>query len=246
VDNGRVQFIKQDRPKNKTGVTFFLALTCQVEPRLYQFELNDYYDLLQLDIPALLSGASIYDEFLRTESLSLVCTNGKRDRCCTLTGMTLYQAMAERVGSAVWQSTHLGGHRFAPTLVTFPDGTFYGRLATSDVNSFVRAQERGEFYLSHLRGRCCYAEVAQAAEQFLYQKTGSLHRSSYRLLQTQPLEGTLWSVDFNGPVSGEIYRLIVSQELSSDERMVSCSPPKSKPVLQFRLVSYERIKESLT
>ncbi len=244
VDKSRVQFIKQDWPKKESAFTFYLAVTLEEKPRLYQFVFNDFTDLMQLDIPALLSGASVFDEFMSDYPLYLVCTNGKRDRCCARVGVTLYQALADRVGDAVWQCTHLGGHRFAPTLVTLPDGTFYGRLAPADVNSFVRSQELGEFYLSHLRGRCCFDKVAQAAEQFLHQETGLLTRSGYYHLSTKRRGKMLWSVDFYESIGGDVHQLSIRQELSGTERLVSCSPPKSKPVPQFQMISYELIARS--
>jgi hypothetical protein len=244
VDKSRLQFIKQDRPKNKSNITFYLALTRKESPRLYQFELDNYEDLLHLNIPALLSGASVFDEYMSADPLFLVCTNGRRDRCCARVGVTLYQVLADRAGDSVWQCTHLGGHRFAPTLVTIPDGSFYGRLAPADVNAFVRSQEFGEFYLSHLRGRCWYDEVTQAAELYLHQNTRMLTRSGYDHLSTEHIEDTLWSVDFYESIGGDVHRLIIRKAMFGSERLVSCSPHKSKPVPQFQMISYELLANS--
>jgi hypothetical protein len=244
VGKSRLQFIKQDRLKNKPTITFYLALTSNESPRLYHFELDNYEELLHLDMPALLSGARVFDEFMSVDPLFLVCTNGKRDRCCARVGVTLYQALADRAGDSVWQCTHLGGHRFAPTLVTIPDGSFYGRLAPADVNAFIRSQEFGEFYLSHLRGRCCFDEVTQAAELYLHQNTRMLTRSGYEHLSTGHIEDTLWSVDFYESNGGDVHRLIMRKEMSSSDRFVSCSPHKSKPVPQFQMISYELLASS--
>jgi hypothetical protein len=242
VESGRVQFIKQNRPGGAAGITFFVALTREVRPLLYQFRLDGYQDLFRLDVPALLSGSGAYDEFLRAEPLYLVCSNGKRDRCCSRVGLTLFQALAKRVGESAWQCTHLAGHRFAPTLVAFPDGTYYGRLAPQDLAPFVAAQEREELYLSHLRGRSCYDEVTQAADQFLRRETGLLERSVTRLLSARRLDETLWEVRFKTEDTGETYRVVLSREMNGAERVVSCSPMKAKLVAQFRLISYGKVR----
>ncbi|HEU5385864.1 MAG TPA: sucrase ferredoxin [Streptosporangiaceae bacterium] len=47
--------------------------------------------------------------------MALVCTNGKRDRCCAVRGRPVAAAIADATGWDTWESSHLGGHRFAAT-----------------------------------------------------------------------------------------------------------------------------------
>lgn len=239
LGDGRVQFIKQNRPEEAGGISFFVALSRELAPSLYRFQLDAYEDLLELDVQAIASGDSAYDEFVRSETLYLVCTNGKRDRCCARNGLALYHDLVEYADETAWQCTHLGGHRFAPTLLTVPDGAYYGRLTSADLASFVKSQQREQLYLDNLRGRCCYDSVTQAADHFLRQKTGLLERSAYRLLDNRRLDERHWTVTFISPDVGEVHRLILAQELSSAEHLVSCSPQKSKPVDRFQLVGHE-------
>jgi hypothetical protein len=60
-----------------------------------------------------------------------VCTHGTVDACCAKFGFPLYRELhriaEETDGSVrVWRSTHFGGHRFAATLIDFPEGRFWG------------------------------------------------------------------------------------------------------------------------
>lgn len=58
----------------------------------------------------------------------LVCTHGRRDRCCGSAGMALFQELADRHLPARWElsrTSHTGGHRFAPTAVVLPEGTLW-------------------------------------------------------------------------------------------------------------------------
>lgn len=236
---GRVQFIKQHRASPAAGVTFFLATTRDAAPLLYEFHFDSYPDLHSLDLAGLLAG-NTGRQHLRSEPLYLVCTNGRRDRCCARLGLGLYLALDRQVGDTVWQTTHLGGHRFAPTLVTFPDGVCYGRLTGADIPAMVQAQEAGQLYPNRLRGRCAYDGVVQAAEWFLRQETGLWAGDGYRLLSARPGDGAQWHVRFVTPSTGEIYLLILSRTLSEPARLVSCSPPKSKLMPQFRLFSVQR------
>jgi hypothetical protein len=240
LGNGRVQFIKKNRSASMDGITIFVALTREIAPLLYEFHLDTYDDLLSLDLPALLSGAVDYEQHIRTEPLYMVCTNGKRDRCCSREGLALYQALSERVGDAAWQCTHLGGHRYAPTLVTFPDGAYYGRLTPSDLAPLVRAQTHDELLLSHLRGRCCYDDVVQAAEAFVRRETDLGTRDAYQLLDAQPIDETHWRVQLGESAGGQIHRLALTRTMSTTDRLVSCSPPKAKPIAIFRATSYEK------
>lgn len=54
----------------------------------------------------------------------LICTHGSRDVCCGAGGMRVHKDLVARdlPGVRVWRTSHTGGHRFAPTTVTLPDG----------------------------------------------------------------------------------------------------------------------------
>ena len=77
----------------------------------------------------------------------LICTHGKRDVCCGQSGTALYAELCSRLdqGAApdaaqgavqdgviskyrLWRTSHTGGHRFAPTALTFPDGYAWAYL----------------------------------------------------------------------------------------------------------------------
>jgi len=63
----------------------------------------------------------------RSPSEVLICTHGQRDRCCGSLGMALHkklEAMPADTGLVHSRRTsHMGGHRFAPTALVFPEGT---------------------------------------------------------------------------------------------------------------------------
>lgn len=63
----------------------------------------------------------------------LVCTHDGRDACCGKFGYRVYGRLrfgyaAENPGLRVWRTSHIGGHRFAPTLIDFPEGRYRGHL----------------------------------------------------------------------------------------------------------------------
>src|SRR5207342_2614377 len=95
------------------------------------------------------------------------CTNGQRDVCCARFGLPTYAALREHVGERVWQTTHVGGHRFAPNVLTLPQAALYGRVQPGDVEEFVAAVENDRLATRWLRGRTRYAPEIQAAEAAL-------------------------------------------------------------------------------
>ena len=57
-----------------------------------------------------------------------MCTNARRDVCCAVRGRPVaLEAAAARPGQ-VWECSHTGGHRFAPTAVVLPHGQTWARL----------------------------------------------------------------------------------------------------------------------
>ena len=134
-------------------------------------ELADPAELNGIDLRAVAAG--VRPGFgSPVESLFLVCANGKHNVCCARLGAPLARALRDGFGDAVWETTHLGGDRYAANLVCLPHGLYYGDLAL--VDGFVAAERylRGEVWLKHYRGRAGLAQSAQAAEHFLRARTG--------------------------------------------------------------------------
>ncbi|RYC07378.1 sucrase ferredoxin [Nocardioides zhouii] len=112
-------------------------------------------DLLGLDLASL----PAYDG-----PLWLVCTNGKRDRCCAELGRPIAGLLSQEWPEGTWETTHLGGHRFSGTLLALPSGLTLGRLDTATALAACEAVDRGEVPLEFVRGRAGRSPVDQARE----------------------------------------------------------------------------------
>ena len=121
---------------------------------------DDPADLLELDFDALAGGATPGLGRITDDIAVLVCTNGRRDLCCAEIGRARVTELAPTLGDALWESSHLGGHRFAPTVLLLPSGVVLGRASTAQVLAAVG----GELPLDAFRGRSGLAAPAQAAE----------------------------------------------------------------------------------
>ena len=100
-----------------------------------------------------------------TEPLLLVCTHGKRDRCCAIKGRPIAEELAKEFPLApIWECSHTKGHRFAPSAILFPWGYFYGRLNAVASKDMYRHAVRDQLFIAGLRGRGIYGPKDQAAQ----------------------------------------------------------------------------------
>lgn len=95
-----------------------------------------------------------------------VCTNAKRDRCCAVRGRPVAAALQQAFGEQVVEISHLGGHRFAATMLVLPTGYSYGFLDPESAHTVVAAAHEGLVHPAHLRGRADLSGPAQVADAF--------------------------------------------------------------------------------
>ena len=122
-------------------------------------------DLLDLDLDAGFAAGGDGLGEVHDRPLFLVCTHGRHDPCCADLGRPLVRSLVGLEG--LWESSHVGGDRFAGNLVCLPHGLYYGRVGPEDCARIVAAYRHGDVDLARYRGRSCYDFVTQAAEWFL-------------------------------------------------------------------------------
>jgi hypothetical protein len=133
--------------------TLLLARTTGT-PQLWRTTLEDPRDLLTLDLPGLVGDdppPAAFGLEPSPDPVLLVCTNGRRDLCCAQRGREAAAELASR-GHEVWESSHLGGHRFSPTVLQLPDGWMFGGTGATALTTAA------------CRGRSALSPAAQAAE----------------------------------------------------------------------------------
>ena len=243
IPNARMQFIKQSS-RTTAAYTFYVAVVRDIAPRLYKFQLDSCDALLGLDIAAIVSGDTFYDSFRSDERVMIVCTNAKRDRSCARYGLPVYDALvksAQESSVNVWQTTHIGGHRFAGTLVCLPQGLTYGYLEPNDAPALIDDYGQNLITLEHYRGRSCYDEAVQAAEYYLYQQAETRDAEAFRLLNVQT-SGDQWTVRFQSR-EGETHSVEVARVMSDFEIYKSSADADKTRVPEFRFVAYEFVTD---
>ena len=102
----------------------------------------------------------------------LLCGHGSRDGCCGRFGTRLALDVTETwPGVRVRRCSHTGGHRFAPTGFTLPDGRSWGYLDEHVLDAIVRRADAPPLH-GHYRGNTALDMWAQAVERELFDRHG--------------------------------------------------------------------------
>lgn len=179
------------RGSSSSGRNVYLASTLPGDSWLRHTTVSDPRELLDWDLSAAEPAAA---GDLTTDPLLLVCTNGRRDVCCALTGRPLAAALSALHPGSVWESSHLGGHRFAPTVLLLPTGYSYGRMDVAACNHVLAEAEVGRVVTDNCRGRSVWTKQGQTAELALRDHLGDRVEDAVTVMdQVQCGEG-LWDV----------------------------------------------------
>ena len=131
-------------------------------------------DVTGLDLAGLAAGREPNLGSAVGEPLFLVCTHTRRNACCARFGGPLAQALAARYPGQVFQTTHLGGHRFAANLAILPHGLYYGPVGIDEAMAAISAYQHGEVTPRRYRGRAGQPRPVQEAEHARLTQAGSL------------------------------------------------------------------------
>ncbi|PHM11850.1 sucrase ferredoxin [Nostoc sp. 'Peltigera malacea cyanobiont' DB3992] len=137
----------------------------------YEFLLSDITEaatiikkcLLEKNLDACIDESNPRDIF--------ICTHGSRDKCCAKFGNPFYRQAKNIVKDLgmnnvrIWQCTHFGGHRFAPTAIDFPEARYYARLDSESFSSILTRTGNLEFIKHIYRGWAILPEAAQVLER---------------------------------------------------------------------------------
>lgn len=196
----RVQLIR--RPAKRRRVSphqVYVVNTAGPERWIEGRELAYLAELDLLDLAALAAGRRPGFGEPVEGPLYLLCTHGRRDACCAEFGRPVAAAVA-RAHAATWETTHLGGDRFAANAVCFPDGLYFGRLDPVSGPEMAAAYARGEIVLPHFRGRAGTSDAVQVAEHHVRRYVGALGTGDVTVESTEV--EAVESAD-PGPAAGE-------------------------------------------
>ncbi len=101
-----------------------------------------------------------------------VCAHGRHDQCCAVRGRGAIAGITAAYPEMAWECSHLGGDRFAATMLILPEGLCYGRVDSTDAAELVDRYLDGRVDNRYLRGRTSLPHAVQAAQYFTREKYG--------------------------------------------------------------------------
>ena len=163
--------------------------------------------LLDLD----LSGPGRNGAVTRDRPLLLICTHAKRDKCCAVKGRPLVNALHERHpfgpgNDVVWETSHIKGHRFAPTMLLMPWAYSFGRMNVEATEAMLAAAGDGLYFVPGNRGRGTLAPIEQVAELAVAVEVPGAHYGQFAVAA-----GSSDSVVVTDTGSGEVFDVQLEQ-----------------------------------
>ena len=122
----------------------------------------------------------------------LVCTHGRRDVCCGGSGTVLHDELVQRLagdeGVRLFRVSHTGGHRFAPTALTFPDGYAWAHLDVPAALGVARRDVAVDAVIGRCRGVASVrGPASQVADREVLARVGwSWCDATRTLIATEP------------------------------------------------------------
>jgi hypothetical protein len=194
------------------------------------------------------------DAMTGPQRLALVCTHSRHDVCCAVLGRPVAAAVAAGTDRQTWETSHLGGDRFAANLLLLPEGEVFGRLDGPAAVAAARAVDAGRLDLPHYRGRVGRAPVEQAGVHLAAQALDDDRLGAVQVLavtrreaaspeatEPRPTEPGVdrWQLRIgHGP---RFYQGVIAAWWSEPE-LLSCSALAPKPARRFALESLESLE----
>ncbi len=170
--------------------------------------------------------------------LVLVCTHGSRDQCCGTDGTRLAATLtATRPDLVVERTSHLGGHRFSPTVMTLANGRMWADFTTDDVIGVLdRAADPAS-----VAGRCrgwwgAPMGPAQMAERAVFAQLGWAFDDQDRRIETTALADGIT----RGIVTWAGGRRRVDVAVARQTPTIACRQPggrPAKPSVEYAVVA---------
>lgn len=170
--------------------------------------------------------------------LYLVCTHGRHDRCCALRGRPVAQALSRAHPGRTWESSHIGGDRFAPNLVVLPDGLYLGQVPAEQVVAVVADLADGRLPAGLVRGRSSLPLPTQAAQAFAREALQRWGSAELALVEQTGAGPDSWRIRLGNPD----VEVVVRYDRSGDgeRHRLTCDDEEAKAIPAFRQVSLTR------
>lgn len=177
-----------------------------------------------------------------TDPIFLVCTHAKHDACCALFGRPTYTVVSSQYPGHTWETSHVGGDRFAASMVILPLGLYYGGLDGDSAIQVVASHLDGRIEPAFYRGASVHPVPTQAAEHYLRAHLGDFRIGSLDALALQQVDLTRWIVRMTH-VDGSAFDVQVSATHAPSLNRLTCGASHPAAARLFELNSLREVDQ---
>lgn len=164
----------------------------------------------------------------------LVCTNGKKDKCCAKFGLPVYQALEQIHQYPVYEASHFGGDRFAGNAILMPYGIYYGRLHAAHGSKLVDSTKSGQILPEHYRGISTLNFVRQTAECWLRNHLKNADIDFPVAFHRQWVEDDFTLI--NVEAEGRLFQIKLKKKISEENYLLTCKSSRPEPISRYEIV----------
>jgi len=227
----RLQLIKKTK-RDRNNLKLFIAITKENQKELYSIDIADYEEILNLNPYNLFDSAN-----QQTQQIILVCTHNSYDKCCGKYGKEVYKYLSiKEKDFDIWQTTHLGGHRFAANILMLPEGLYFGRVNSESFIHIKNEYSNNKIYLDSLRGKCYYKKEIQASEYYLRSKLEFYGLNNIKLVSSFNKNSNITVTVFENTLDQKQYTIVLEKNQRALENFASCKDKNKKFLPQFNLL----------
>jgi len=210
------------------------------------FEASTVDDLVAIartiDDPSATGGLHEIGEAQPARQAVLLCVQGSHDVCCGSEGVRLADELASDPDLIVHRVSHTGGHRFAPTGLTMPDGRMWAALDTEAVSRIMNADGDPAALAQRCRGWWgAETGAAQVAERAVFAREGWAFNGQDRSVAVEPTpgegqNGETTLVTISSPLGTWLVEVVEGRAVPS----IACRQPgglPAKPAREYDVVS---------
>lgn len=189
---------------------------------------------------------------LKTRDI-LICTHGQNDRCCARYGNPLYRKALQMIEDLsltdvrIWQTSHIGGHRFAPIAIAFPDGRYYGQIDSAALQPLLMQSGSIHELNKAYRGWGILPKPVQLLEKELFKKWGwsgfKFAMKGQILTQTPETFSARVELEVTTPEKVIIYQAdVIGDEQTQIELPESCGGNYQQTMMNYHVQGIEIIE----
>lgn len=181
------------------------------------------------------------DGLVSREPILLVCTHARHDACCALLGRPVFSALADAFPENTWETSHVGGDRFAANLVILAPGLYYGGLDADSALRVVTAHASGHIEAAYFRGRSTQPAPAQAADHYLRAHLAESRIDAVQILGVAQRGRSHWAVRL-AHGSGAQFEIEVTSTHSAAVPRLTCAATHSAAARRFDLTAIREVE----